>query len=530
MQTNQIELKTSRALRTVITEPWSIMEGNLMQIMEIASRSNLDISAAAKISEDKRIARMEAMSGEWLKGTRSVFVTNEGVAVVPVFDALFRRADLFDAISGAMSMEMIEKDFQVAMQSRKVKSIFMDIDSPGGTVNYTEELSNSIFASRGMKPMEAFASGMMCSAAFWIGSSANRINVTRSAMVGSVGVIASYVSADEYYKKMGIEHIEIVSSFSPDKNPDPATPDGKKKIQAVVDALGNVFVAAVSRNLEISEDVVKGWKGDVKIGQEAVDAGMAHQVVYRDAVMSSLTQQASSQPVQSSVPIAFSGQEIDASQVSEIRLQNGSVISLNKDNADVPTATSNDVLMESIASELVAQNDEENNGEETESSDTIDSNTEGEEETMSTENKKGMLAALGTLAGHMGLSREEIAAEAPIAAVEQEPVRSEREQQLIAEAAKNFVQLNSNRIIPAAAEPLENLFKAAYDKGIEGDVKAFVAAMPETKLTTSVIPTATNGNGYGTAIEPSSEEDAELQQAQRDAEEFANSDKHTDAE
>jgi ClpP class serine protease len=40
--------------------------------------------------------------------------------------------------------------------------------------------------------------------------------------------------------------VDIVSSQSPDKRIDPNTDEGRTKVQAVVDALADVFVSAVS--------------------------------------------------------------------------------------------------------------------------------------------------------------------------------------------------------------------------------------------------------------------------------------------
>jgi hypothetical protein len=63
----------------------------------------------------------------------------------------------------------------------------------------------------------------------------------------------------------------------PYKNTPPYTDEGRKRLQARVDSLAQVFVEKVARNRGVSTDtVLKDFgQGDVMVGQAAIDAGLA---------------------------------------------------------------------------------------------------------------------------------------------------------------------------------------------------------------------------------------------------------------
>ena len=55
------------------------------------------------------------------------------------------------------------------------------------------------------KPVYAFSSGLMCSAAYWVASQAQAIYVTPSARVGSIGVVQPVVDESEALRSQGVD-------------------------------------------------------------------------------------------------------------------------------------------------------------------------------------------------------------------------------------------------------------------------------------------------------------------------------------
>lgn len=264
-------------------EPWAITESALQTILEIAARENESPQAVA------------AKLGRNLQNTYSV-MERDGVAIIPVTGPLFRYANLFTAISGASSYELIARDFTTALENPQIKGIILDIDSPGGEVNGVSELSNMVYAARGKKPLVAYASGDAASGAYWIASAADEIVVSETSALGSIGVVGVYRGKSG---KQG-EDVEIVSSQSPHKRLDPQTDEGRARLQARIDSMANVFIGAIARNRDVAGEIVQTHYGggDVMIGSRAVEAGLADRVGSLEQLIQELSGLTKSPPLE----------------------------------------------------------------------------------------------------------------------------------------------------------------------------------------------------------------------------------------
>jgi signal peptide peptidase SppA len=264
-------------------EPWAITETALQTILEIAARENESPQAVA------------AKLGRNLQNTYSV-MERDGVAIIPVTGPLFRYANLFTAISGASSYELIARDFTVALENPQIKGIILDIDSPGGEVNGVSELSNMVYAARGKKPVVAYASGDAASGAYWIASAADEIVVSETSALGSIGVVGVYRG------KSGAPNsdVEIVSSQSPHKRLDPQTDEGRARLQLRIDSMADVFISTIARNRDVAPEIVQTHYGggDVMIGARAVEAGLADRVGSLEQLIQELSTSPQSPPLE----------------------------------------------------------------------------------------------------------------------------------------------------------------------------------------------------------------------------------------
>jgi capsid assembly protease len=201
-----------------------------------------------------------------------------GVAVIPVKGVLTKGMSFFSFLFGGSSMKQIGQAFQAALDDSQVKSILLDIDSPGGTVDGTEELGNAIFQARGQKPVTAFTDGMMASGAYWIGSAADRIYISGdTVMTGSIGVVATHVDQSKADAQFGEKWTEITAGKYKRiaSSHAPLSEDGRAYIQDQVDYLYSNFVNTVARNRGVSEDkALEMADGKIFIGKQAVEAGL----------------------------------------------------------------------------------------------------------------------------------------------------------------------------------------------------------------------------------------------------------------
>jgi signal peptide peptidase SppA len=278
-----------RAFDAICSTEWDIRPEFLVTMLGIANRENpLDPDIVATLIKPEAISTQDGVP---LANADTIEI-RDGVAVIPVEGPLMRYASMFSRISGATSYATIARDFGLAIKDPNIKSILLNIDSPGGQVNGVGELASIIHASRGIKPIYAYISNEGASAAYYLASAAEHIIAAPSAIVGSIGTVAAFPNpkADGQTSKT----IEIVSSQSPNKRVDITTKEGKSQIQAIVDSLAQVFVDAVAlhRNTTV-EDVLDNYgQGGVFVGQQALDAGMVDAIGSYEstiAIMSELT-------------------------------------------------------------------------------------------------------------------------------------------------------------------------------------------------------------------------------------------------
>ena len=205
-------------------------------------------------------------------------------AIIPVKGPLMSGSTgLMQMLFGGTGYSTIVDQINAAADDDTVASIVLDIDSPGGAISGIADVVDAIHSAG--KPVVAYTGGTMASAAYWIASAANQIVVSPQAVVGSIGAVMMLRDYSKLDEKMGIEDIEIVSSQSPHKRPDPKTDSGKATLQAHIDELAQVFIDAVADNRgTTSEDVAENYgKGGVFVGNSAKVAGMVDSIgVFND--------------------------------------------------------------------------------------------------------------------------------------------------------------------------------------------------------------------------------------------------------
>lgn len=237
------------------------------------------------------------LNPEMLEAYRAKSVENadrlkvrDGVGILRVEGPLFKKANLMTSMSGATSYQVLARDLQAALDDSSIHSIAQIIDSPGGEANGADEYAAAVHAANKIKPVTSFVSGMGASAAYWIAAGGGRIVLSEGSMVGSIGVVLGINDTSLADEKRGIRKLQFVSSQSPNKRPDPNTESGKSHIQAMVDSLASVFISKVATYRGVSEDdvIAKFGAGGMKIGAEAVAAGMADDVGQFETVLAGM--------------------------------------------------------------------------------------------------------------------------------------------------------------------------------------------------------------------------------------------------
>jgi ClpP class serine protease len=237
--------------------------------------------------------------------SRGYAMTEAGIAVVPVLGPLVTRGDWLTALLGATDYAEIGSTVEAAFADPSARAVLLELDSPGGEVGGLFDLVDRLATLRdaARKPLWAVASETALSAAFAIASVAERLYVTRTAEVGSVGVVAVHVDESIADAMAGQKWTLIhAGARKVDGNAhEPLSPAAFADIQEDVDALHSELVALVARNRRMTAEAVRAREAAIYRGRRGIEAGFADRLGSLDQALAELAQ-ALDQPPASSLP------------------------------------------------------------------------------------------------------------------------------------------------------------------------------------------------------------------------------------
>jgi len=273
--------KYHRILAAFTSEPWAIEESKFLAIVEFLEAQADGIKFDA--------TEIEARIG---KGTERAVAKQDGaVAVLPLHGVIMNRSSMLSNISGpgGTSSEAFGAMFKAALADPQVKAIVLDVNSPGGHVAGTEELSGMIHNARGQKPIIAHVNSLAASAAYWIATAADEMVVTPTGLVGSIGVMGQHENIAEKLKAEGVERTIIYAGKYKTEGSDlgPLTEEARAYMQGRVDEAYGMFVKAIARNRGVTQAAVRDGFGQGRVvgAEAAIKEGMADSVGTLDDVL-----------------------------------------------------------------------------------------------------------------------------------------------------------------------------------------------------------------------------------------------------
>jgi len=103
-----------------------------------------------------------------------------------------------------LNVEEILENIDKADKDEKIKGVLLHVDSPGGALAPSIELSMAVKRLAEHKPVVAYAAGSMTSGSYYASIWANHIIANPGAFVGSIGVLFQAPNVAELAKKLGI--------------------------------------------------------------------------------------------------------------------------------------------------------------------------------------------------------------------------------------------------------------------------------------------------------------------------------------
>ncbi|AXX86390.1 signal peptide peptidase SppA [Malaciobacter marinus] len=135
-----------------------------------------------------------------------------------------------------------------AKEDNNIKGVLFVVNSPGGAVAPSVEIAYAIKELKELKPVVAYASGVMASGSYYASIWANKIIANPGSMVGSIGVIFQGANVEELMQKIGVKTQTVkIGKYKEAGTPTRAWENFEKaELEKVIDDTYDMFITDVS--------------------------------------------------------------------------------------------------------------------------------------------------------------------------------------------------------------------------------------------------------------------------------------------
>lgn len=196
----------------------------------------------------------------------------DGVGIVPLVGVIGKGLSPLEKMMGAVDVNDVSAAIDAFAANPEVEKVALQISSPGGTVTGVEELANKVRNLE--KPTLAYTDSEMASAAYWIGSAADRVVASPSSTVGSIGVYMAIPDYSEAAKMQGIKMVVIKSGKFKGAGIEGTSldEDQMSNLQASVDTIHAEFKEAVNMKRKMVK--AEAMEGQTFSGKQAAAQGL----------------------------------------------------------------------------------------------------------------------------------------------------------------------------------------------------------------------------------------------------------------
>ena len=200
------------------------------------------------------------------------YIAEDGTGVIPIAGVIGKGLSPLEKMTGAVDVSDISETIDDYAMNPQVTRIAFQVSSPGGTVTGVEELANKV--RNISKPTMAYSDTEMASAAYWIASAADKVVVSPSSTIGSIGVYMVVADYSEAAKAEGIKMIVIKAGQHKAIGVPGAevTEDQQDHLQEGVDEIWGDFKAAVLKTRKMVK--ASDMEGQVFSGKQAAQRNL----------------------------------------------------------------------------------------------------------------------------------------------------------------------------------------------------------------------------------------------------------------
>jgi protease-4 len=199
------------------------------------------------------------------------------IAVVHVSGEIVDQPSAGGVLSSALGAPEVAEAIRDARESPRVGAIVLRVDSPGGMVQPSEEISREVERTRGRKPIIVSIGDVAASGGYWVAAPADAIFAPPSALTGSIGVVGVRLDMAGLAAKVGLtSEILKIGGHADAENPFRSwTPEEEAAQFAEMKYVYDCFVERVAVGRHLDRGVVEGLaRGRVWSGEQARQRGL----------------------------------------------------------------------------------------------------------------------------------------------------------------------------------------------------------------------------------------------------------------
>ncbi len=180
-----------------------------------------------------------------------------------------------------LNVDKVLTQIAEAKRNDNIKGVLIIVNSPGGAVAPSVELAYAIKELSELKPVVAYASGVMASGSYYASIWADKIIANPGAMIGSIGVIFQGTNVEELMETIGVKTQTVKAG----KYKEAGTPTRqwasyeKEELEKVINDTYDMFITDVAKARKLKkEDHTKYADAHIFTSSQAKKVGLVDEV------------------------------------------------------------------------------------------------------------------------------------------------------------------------------------------------------------------------------------------------------------
>jgi len=195
-----------------------------------------------------------------LFGGKDHMAGGEGVGLVEM------KGVIIDGQETIRQLRLLKKD-------KRVKAVVLRVDSPGGVVGPSQEISAEVKGLAKVKKVVVSMGSVAASGGYYVSAPASLIYANPGTITGSIGVLMKFSNIEGLMGKVGMKSFTLKSGKFKDVGSPvrTMTPEERAMLQGVIDSTNGQFVRAVAEGRKLPvEEVRRIADGRIFSGEQAL--------------------------------------------------------------------------------------------------------------------------------------------------------------------------------------------------------------------------------------------------------------------